>query len=178
MQARKKWRTATPRRPQGVSTVAQASVWGGPRRVGGAPGVRTAPRRPRFRSRSPWIFAPSKWRRINELYNASVDTTPRVQKTLGLIYPKSEGSTRRQALHATPELDYHNHVFLNKVPPPALGRVRRPRVAHPRARLYLLARTSCLGPGRSGWFCTQLYFVVSRLTDRCGRKLSASFFVC
>ena len=36
-------------------------AWGGPRRVGRAPGVRTAPRRPRFRSRSSWIFAPSKW---------------------------------------------------------------------------------------------------------------------
>jgi hypothetical protein len=35
-------------------------AWGGPRRVGRAPGVRTAPRRPRFRSRSSWIFAPSK----------------------------------------------------------------------------------------------------------------------
>ena len=36
-------------------------AWGGPRRVGRAPGVRTALRRPRFRSRSSWIFAPSKW---------------------------------------------------------------------------------------------------------------------
>ena len=33
------------------------------------------------------IDSPVGGRRINELYYASVDTTPRVQKTLGLIYP-------------------------------------------------------------------------------------------
>ena len=41
-------------------------------------------------------------------------------------------------------LDHHGHVFLNKVPPPALQRVHRPRVAHPRARLYLLTTGASL----------------------------------
>ena len=41
-------------------------------------------------------------------------------------------------------LDHHGHVFLNEVPPPALGRVHRQRVAHPRARLYLLTAGASL----------------------------------
>ena len=59
------------------------------------PASRTGCQRLEFACSQNWVYIQSyqttiRQRRINELHYVSVDTTPRVQKTLGLIYPNSE----------------------------------------------------------------------------------------
>jgi hypothetical protein len=54
-------------------------------------------------------------RRINELYYVSADTTPRVQKTPGLIYPNSEVSRFVTLSEASPTHFANNDGLLGTV---------------------------------------------------------------
>ena len=75
-------------------------AWGGPRRVGRAPGVRTAPRRPRFRSRSSWIFAPSKRPQMASGRHEA-DQVPGHSRTRYSVFSSSDPRTKRLSATAS-----------------------------------------------------------------------------